>query len=87
MTESLHFKNKVALITGSGRGIGRAIALRLASQGADIVINRTVDDLVAAMEEHPVDIALDCVSGPELGRCLAKMAVGGRGRSSSAQVC
>ena len=46
--------------------------------GADIVINRTVDDLVAAMEEHPVDIALDCVSGPELGRCIEKMAIGGR---------
>ena len=30
---------KLALVTGSGRGIGRAIALKLASQGADIVIN------------------------------------------------
>ena len=46
--------------------------------GADIVINRTVDDLVAALEEHPVDIALDCVGGHELGRCLEKMAIGGR---------
>ena len=46
--------------------------------GADIVINRTVDDLVAALEEHPADIALDCVGGPELGRCLEKMASGGR---------
>jgi NADPH:quinone reductase len=46
--------------------------------GADIVINRTVDDLVAAMEEHPVDVALDCIGGPELGRCLEKMALGGR---------
>lgn len=33
------FKEKIALITGSGRGIGRGIALELASQGADIVVN------------------------------------------------
>lgn len=46
--------------------------------GADFVVNRETDDLVAAMEAHPVDIALDCVSGPELGRCIEKMAVGGR---------
>jgi len=29
----------IALVTGSARGIGRAIALDLASQGADIVVN------------------------------------------------
>lgn len=32
-------KGKVAIITGSGRGIGKAIALKLAENGADIVIN------------------------------------------------
>ncbi len=48
------------------------------SLGADIVVNRTVDDLAAAMEQHPVDVALDCVSGPGLGSCIEKMAIGGR---------
>ena len=32
-------KGKTAIITGSGRGIGKAIALKLASYGANIVIN------------------------------------------------
>lgn len=33
------FKGKTALITGSGRGIGRAIALHFAELGTDVVIN------------------------------------------------
>ncbi len=36
---TLRFAGKIALITGSGRGIGKAIALRLAAEGADVVVN------------------------------------------------
>ena len=36
---SLPFAGKIALITGSGRGIGRAIALHFARLGADVVVN------------------------------------------------
>ena len=35
----MDFEGKLALITGSGRGIGRAIALHFAQRGADVVVN------------------------------------------------
>jgi 3-oxoacyl-[acyl-carrier protein] reductase len=49
-------EGKVALVSGSGRGIGREIALKLAREGARVVINdldpdpakQTVSDIVAA---------------------------------------
>jgi 3-oxoacyl-[acyl-carrier protein] reductase len=36
-------KNKVALVTGSARGIGTSIALRYAAKGANVVVNYSRD--------------------------------------------
>lgn len=57
-------QGKVALVTGSGRGIGRAIALKLASEGARVVVN----DLDAAPADET--IAAIRAAGSEAAACL-----------------
>jgi len=46
----MRFSGKVALVTGSGQGIGRACALLFASQGASVVVN----DINASLVENTV---------------------------------
>jgi len=47
-----NLKNKVALVSGAGKGLGRACALALAEAGANlIIISRTKKDLEQVAKE------------------------------------
>jgi 3-oxoacyl-[acyl-carrier protein] reductase len=45
-------KDKVAIVTGSARGIGRAIALALANRGADVVISDVLEEAANVTAEE-----------------------------------
>lgn len=48
----MKLKNQVAIVTGSGRGIGKAIALTYAQEGADVVaVARTISEIEKVAEE------------------------------------
>lgn len=73
MNQNTYFENKIVLVTGSGRGIGRAIALHFARLGANIIINffrnrkpaeKTADD-IRAMGRKALVVKADI--GTDLG--------------------
>ncbi|MEE8355696.1 MAG: enoyl-[acyl-carrier-protein] reductase FabL [Anaerolineales bacterium] len=60
---SEYFKDKTALITGSGRGIGRAIAIHFASLGANVVVNyfrnrKPAEDTAAEIKKLGVEVEI-----------------------------
>ena len=72
------FEGKVALVTGAGRGIGQALALALAANGANLVLNdldqEPLDETVSIANGSPIAIA-GSVTNPEIGQRLTNSAL------------
>lgn len=66
--------NKVALVVGGAKGIGLAIAERLASEGASVVLTgRKADETQAAAQKvgrGAIGLAADAASAPDIARAI-----------------
>ncbi len=76
----MKFKNKVVLVTGGGTGLGRAMCLRFAHEGAAVIVNysksearaKEVVDLIDAMGGKAVDLRADVSRDSRARQLIAK---------------
>ncbi len=79
-------EGKVAIVTGSGRGIGRCVALKFAQKGAKVIINdldqAPAEEVIAEIRALGSDAAacIGNVSAPDFGDRIVKTALDAFGR-------
>ena len=74
----MDLSTRVAIVTGSGRGIGRAIALKLAEVGATVVVNdvgqpepaEEVAEEIRAMNRQSLAVLADVSSSPDVAKLV-----------------
>jgi 3-oxoacyl-[acyl-carrier protein] reductase len=66
-------RGQVALVTGAARGIGRAIADRLAREGADVIYSDIEAPTAAVTEPRHEALALDVTSEAQIAAALEKI--------------
>ena len=74
----MNLQNKVAIVTGAGRGIGKAIALTLAREGANIIVNdinleiaQNVADKIKVIGRRAVAIKADISIAKEVNQMVS----------------
>jgi 3-oxoacyl-[acyl-carrier protein] reductase len=74
----MKIKDKVALVTGSSRGVGRAIAVGYAKEGAKVVVNYTSNEKAALevvenvknLGSHAIAVKADVASKPDVDKLV-----------------